>query len=120
MCSLKGFLALGCIILSSLSIFELIYSVTFVIKYFEEFTKFNLTITVFLNVAMVFFGALLIIGAIKSSVELLFTCLIYFLMEFGRCLIGSFDICNHNSEMSEKLFVLFDTGMDALSKINFY
>lgn len=111
MCSLKGFLALGCIILSSLSILEIIYSVTFVIKYFEEFTSFNLAITVILNLAIIFFGTLVIVGAVQSNEKLLIICFIYFLMEFGRCMIGSFDICSHGSETSEKLFILFDTGM---------
>jgi hypothetical protein len=91
-----------------------------VIKYFDEFSKLNVAITVILNVAIVFFGASLIIGAIKSNVELLATCFIYFLMEFVRCLIGSFEICNHNEEATEKLFILFDTGMDVILKINIY
>lgn len=111
MCSLKGFLALGCIILSFLSILEIIYTVTFVIKYFEEFTNLNLAITVILNIFIAFFGTLMLIGVIQSNVGVLVTCLIYFLMEFGRCMIASYDICNHDSETFEKLFVLLDTGM---------
>ena len=87
---------------------------TFVIKYFEEFTNFNLTITVILNIAIAFFGALMIIGVIQSDVKLLMTCFIYFLMEFGRCMVGSFDMCSHDSETAEKLFVVFDTGMYGL------
>lgn len=112
MCKLIRFLADGLSVLCVVTFLELIYTVCFVARNYEDFTTFNLVITVILNVAMIFFGVMTIIGAAQLNKELLIVCLVFFCLEYIRCLVIMFQTWDINLEMYEKIFTIFDTGKE--------
>lgn len=118
--SLKQFLVCGIIALSCVTILELSFTGFLVVKYFNQLSWWNLTVTLLINLFIIFFAITSIVGATSNNFGLLITCLAYSIVELVRSSINIYDTWNDYEEKNfKKIFVTFDAGKKTLNDVIF-
>jgi hypothetical protein len=118
MCKLKKFLSLIVIILNCVIVIEVGFFCWFIAENSESFSTLDFSITLFINVSMLFFAVVVIVGVVQSNLALLGIWLIYAIIELSRSSIVFYDSWAHPSEnIYEIIFNSCDVSTQAIAII---